>query len=120
LGFIVNIICSSYIKEFVIICEIVRYLEALSNFILTSEPGSKFQYSDFGLGLLGYMLSLKAGVPYEQLVKDRILNVLGMNDTKITLSQDDIKNTFPVGYRDATSHAIALCTNYHAIQQQRN
>jgi len=29
--------------------------------------------------------SLKAGVPYEQLVKDRILNVLGMNDTKITL-----------------------------------
>jgi serine-type D-Ala-D-Ala carboxypeptidase/endopeptidase len=64
---------------------------ALSNFTLTREPGSKFLYSDFGLGLLGYILSLKAGVPYEQLVKDRILNVLGMNDTKITLSQDDIK-----------------------------
>ena len=46
---------------------------ALSNFTLTREPGSKFQYSDFGLGLLGYILSLKAGVPYEQLVKDRIL-----------------------------------------------
>ena len=72
---------------------------ALSNFTLTREPGSKFQYSDFGLGLLGYILSLKAGVPYEQLVKDRILNVLGMNDTKITLSQDDIKNRFPVGHR---------------------
>jgi CubicO group peptidase (beta-lactamase class C family) len=61
---------------------------ALSNFTLTREPGSKFQYSDFGLGLLGYILSLKAGVPYEQLVKDRILDVLGMNDTKITLPQD--------------------------------
>ena len=72
---------------------------ALSNFTLTREPGSKFQYSDFGLGLLGYILSLKAGVPYEQLVKDRILNVLGMNDTKITLSQDDIKNRFPVGHK---------------------
>jgi CubicO group peptidase (beta-lactamase class C family) len=71
---------------------------ALSNFTLTREPGSKFQYSDFGLGILGYILSLKAGVPYEQLVKDRILNVLGMNDTKITLSQDDIKNRFPVGH----------------------
>ena len=43
---------------------------------------------------------MKAGVPYEQLVKDRILNVLGMNDTKITLSQDDIKNRFPVGHKD--------------------
>ena len=73
---------------------------ALSNFTLTREPGSKFQYSDLGLGLLGHVLSLKAGVPYEQLIKDRILNVLGMNDTKITLSQDDIKNRFPVGHHN--------------------
>ena len=73
---------------------------ALSNFTLTREPGSKFQYSDFGVGLLGYILSLKAGVPYEQLVKDRILNVLGMNDTKITLSLNDIKNRFPVGHQN--------------------
>jgi CubicO group peptidase (beta-lactamase class C family) len=73
---------------------------ALSNFTLTREPGSKFQYSDFGVGLLGYVLSLKAGVPYEQLVKDRILNVLGMNDTKITLSLNDIKNRFPVGHQN--------------------
>src|SRR5438445_640652 len=45
-----------------------------------------------------HILSLKAGIPYNQLVKDRILNVLGMNDTKITLSQNDIKNRFPVGH----------------------
>ena len=71
---------------------------ALSNFTLTREPGSKFQYSDFGVGLLGYILSLKAGIPYNQLLQGRILNVLGMNDTKITLSQSDIKNRFPVGH----------------------
>jgi len=75
---------------------------ALSNFTLTREPGSKFLYSDFGMGLLGYILSLKAGVPYEQLVKDRVLNVLGMNNTKITLSQSDIKNRFPVGHKDGS------------------
>jgi CubicO group peptidase (beta-lactamase class C family) len=50
--------------------------------------------------VLGHILSLKAGVPYELLVKDRILNVLGMNDTKITLLQSDIKNRFPVGHLD--------------------
>jgi CubicO group peptidase (beta-lactamase class C family) len=72
--------------------------QALSNTKLTREPGSKFQYSSFGIGLLGHILSLKAGIPYEQLVKERILNVLGMNDTKITLSQSDIKNRFPVGH----------------------
>ena len=61
--------------------------QALSNTKLTRAPGSQFQYSSFGMGLLGQILSLKAGVSYNQLVKDRILNVLGMNDTKLTLSQ---------------------------------
>jgi CubicO group peptidase (beta-lactamase class C family) len=70
----------------------------LSNTKLTREPGSKFQYSSFGIGLLGHILSLKAGIPFDQLLKDRILNVLGMNDTKITLSQNEIKNRFPVGH----------------------
>jgi D-alanyl-D-alanine-carboxypeptidase/D-alanyl-D-alanine-endopeptidase len=74
--------------------------QALSNTKLTREPGSKFQYSSFGIGLLGHILSLRSGgIPYEQLVKDRILNVLGMNDTKITLSQNEIKNRFAVGHR---------------------
>lgn len=72
--------------------------QALSNTKLTRAPGSQFQYSSFGMGLLGQILSLKAGVSYNQLVKDRILNVLGMNDTKITLSQNEINNRFPVGH----------------------
>ena len=51
----------------------------LSNTSLTSEPGIKANYSDFGMGLLGHILSIRAGVPYAQLVKDRILSVLGMD-----------------------------------------
>ncbi|MER5174978.1 MAG: serine hydrolase domain-containing protein [Candidatus Nitrosocosmicus sp.] len=76
--------------------------QALSNTTLTREPGSQFQYSSFGMGLLGHLLSVKVGVPYEQMVKDRILDVLGMNDTKITLSQNDIKNRFPVGHQNGS------------------
>jgi CubicO group peptidase (beta-lactamase class C family) len=74
--------------------------QALSNFKLTRAPGSQFQYSSFGMGLLGQILVLRSGggISYEQLVKDRILNVLGMNDTRITLSQNEINNRFPVGH----------------------
>jgi serine-type D-Ala-D-Ala carboxypeptidase/endopeptidase len=80
---------------------------ALSNTTLTRAPGSQFQYSSFGMGLLGQILVLRSGggggddssISYEQLVKDRILNVLGMNDTRIALSQDEINNRFPVGHR---------------------
>src|SRR5215467_3460941 len=74
--------------------------QALSTTNLTREPGSKFQYSSFGIGSLGHILSMRVGIPYNQLVRDRILSVLGMNDTKITLSQSDIKNRFPVGHQD--------------------
>jgi CubicO group peptidase (beta-lactamase class C family) len=73
--------------------------QALSNLTLTTMPGSQYRYSNFGFGLLGHILSLKAGgIPYEQLVIDKILNVLGMNDTKITLS-DTLKSRLAVGHK---------------------
>jgi serine-type D-Ala-D-Ala carboxypeptidase/endopeptidase len=74
--------------------------QALSDTTLTRAPGSQFQYSSFGMGLLGQILVLRSGggKSYEQLVKDRILDVLGMNDTRITLSQNEINNRFPVGH----------------------
>jgi D-alanyl-D-alanine-carboxypeptidase/D-alanyl-D-alanine-endopeptidase len=73
--------------------------QALSDTKLMREPGAQVQYSSFGIGLLGHVLSLKSGgIPYEQLVKDRILDVLGMNDTKIALSQNETNNSFPVGH----------------------
>jgi serine-type D-Ala-D-Ala carboxypeptidase/endopeptidase len=72
--------------------------QALSNLTLTSEPGSKYRYSNFGLGLLGHILSLKAGIPYEQLVTDKILNMLGMHDTRITLS-DTFKARLASGHK---------------------
>ena len=76
----------------------------LSNTSLMSEPGIKANYSDIGMGLLGHILSIKAGVPFPQLVKDRILSVLGMdstgiamNSTAITLS-DDLKSRLAKGH----------------------
>jgi serine-type D-Ala-D-Ala carboxypeptidase/endopeptidase len=73
--------------------------QALSNTILGRAPGSQYEYSTFGSGLLGHILSKVAGISYEQLVKDRILDVLGMYDTKIALSQNEINDRFPVGHK---------------------
>lgn len=53
---------------------------------LEREIGSKFEYSNLGVGLLGHILSLKAKMSYEQLVTKRILKPLGMKDTAITFS----------------------------------
>lgn len=58
----------------------------LSGYRLTRAPGAKYEYSNFGTGLLGHILSLRAGMSYEDLVWARILKPLGMNETTITLA----------------------------------
>jgi len=50
-------------------------------------PGAVFEYSNLGVGLLGHALALRARIPYEQLVRERILNPLGMTHTAITLER---------------------------------
>ena len=61
---------------------------ALSQCKLTRDIGAKHEYSNLGMGLLGHILALRAGVDYEQLVKERITKPLGMKDTSITLTED--------------------------------
>jgi serine-type D-Ala-D-Ala carboxypeptidase/endopeptidase len=67
----------------------------ISNSSLISEPGTRYNYSNLGMGLLGYVLSLKAGVSYAQLVKDRVLNVLGMDSTGIAMNSPATTTPLP-------------------------
>ena len=50
----------------------------LSDFEITGEIGSQCEYSNTGGSLLGHVLSLHAGKSYEQTLKERILDRLGM------------------------------------------
>jgi CubicO group peptidase (beta-lactamase class C family) len=60
--------------------------EFLSRHELRRDPGAEFEYSNLGVGLLGHVLALRAGKPYEALVKERILDPLDMDHTAITLT----------------------------------
>ncbi len=58
----------------------------LSRYQLPRGIGEKYEYSNYGAGLLGHLLALKAGMDYETLVTKRICGPLKMNDTRIKLS----------------------------------
>jgi len=58
----------------------------LSSYELTRDIGAQYEYSNLGVGLLGHALALRAAKSYEDLVTERILRPLGMNDTRIALS----------------------------------
>ncbi|MET0400589.1 MAG: serine hydrolase domain-containing protein [Longimicrobiaceae bacterium] len=55
----------------------------LAGYTLPRDPGAAYEYSNLGMGLLGHVLALRAGKPYEELVAERILLPLGMRDTRI-------------------------------------
>lgn len=62
-----------------------RLLAFLDRHQLAREPGAQFEYSNLGMGLVGYLLTRAAGSDYETLVRTRITGPLGMNDTMITM-----------------------------------
>ena len=55
----------------------------LSDFVLHREIGSQYEYSNTGVSLLGHVLSLHAGKSYEDTLKERVLDKLGMDSTCI-------------------------------------
>src|SRR5438132_4283965 len=64
---------------------------------LTRDPGTKFEYSSLGAGLLGHVIALRAGMNYESLVVDRICRPLNMDSTRITLTPE-LKVRFATGH----------------------
>lgn len=65
---------------------VAQMYEFLSSYQLTRDIGSKYQYSNLGVGLLGHVLALRAGKDYETLVRERILHPLKMKDSGITFT----------------------------------
>src|SRR5436305_4182924 len=58
----------------------------LSSYDLPRDIGSKYEYSNLGVGLLGHALALHAGMSYEKLVQTRILTPLKMTSTAIAFT----------------------------------
>jgi CubicO group peptidase (beta-lactamase class C family) len=64
-----------------------RLYQALSRVTLDAAPGTKYVYSNFGFGLLGLALANRAGMDFESLIVSRICNPLGMDSTRMTVTQ---------------------------------
>lgn len=70
----------------------------LSGHKLERPIGDEIAYSNLGLGLLGHILELRSGQSYEALVRQRILEPLGMTSTFINVP-DNLK--FTTGHNGA-------------------
>jgi serine-type D-Ala-D-Ala carboxypeptidase/endopeptidase len=60
--------------------------EFVSSYVPQYEPGTHFEYSSLGFGLLGIALARRAGKSYEELLIERVCGPLGLAHTRIALS----------------------------------
>jgi CubicO group peptidase (beta-lactamase class C family) len=74
-----------------------QVFEFLSSYELPRDPGSGYEYSNLGMGLLGDLLARRARTTYEQLVLDRICKPAGMINTRIKLFPE-MQSRFATGH----------------------
>jgi len=79
---------------------VANLFQFLSSYELTRDIGSKFEYSNMGVGLLGQALSRRVGMDYEALVRARVTRPLKMENTGIALSPA-MKSRLAVGHNEA-------------------
>ena len=56
------------------------FVERLATFPLAHQPGTAFRYS-FSTDVLGYLVQVVSGMPFEEFLKERVFDPLGMIDT---------------------------------------
>jgi len=62
---------------------VIKKLAALP---LHHHPGEKFTYS-MGIDVLGYLIEVVSGMPFDRFLKERLFDPLGMNDTGFYLAE---------------------------------
>jgi CubicO group peptidase (beta-lactamase class C family) len=74
------------------------FRDALATTQVEFEPGTRSLYSNFAMGLLGFVLATHGKTDYEALVTSQICRPLGMHDTFITQAPPSLEHGL-AGYR---------------------
>ncbi len=62
--------------------------EFLTSYQLPREPGEKWEYSNLGVGLLGFSLGAQSGTTYRRLIFKEITGPMELKDTRFQLNEE--------------------------------
>jgi D-alanyl-D-alanine-carboxypeptidase/D-alanyl-D-alanine-endopeptidase len=69
-----------------------KMYEFINGYNLDREPGSKFEYSNVGYGLLGEILSLRSKLTYEEMITRNVLKPLDLKQTTVSFTEAQMSN----------------------------
>lgn len=62
---------------------------------LNERPGTRYQYSPLGLGILGHALERRTGKPFDTLMRETLTDPLALPDTVAVLSDEQLTRLAP-------------------------
>lgn len=80
---------------------------------LDFEPGSQFTYCNSGYVLLGLLMEKLTGKSYSEIIRDHLLEPLGMKSTEAEISFKE-DSLFATGYEYDGAHTLVKAPFFHA------
>jgi D-alanyl-D-alanine-carboxypeptidase/D-alanyl-D-alanine-endopeptidase len=90
------------------------YIKGLQSDPLVFTPGSGGLYSNFAFDLLAAALASSAGKPYDQLLKEIVLDPAGLKDTVLSLRDGDAQRVMQGHFFDGKAMPSVRTTNVMA------
>ena len=91
--------------------------EKLGKLPLVTQPGTKWRYSN-ATDVLGYLVEVVSGVPFDHYLQDNILDPLGMEDTSFYVAEENLDRLATV-YGASPNGRIVPLDNEMVNRQRR-
>ena len=92
-------------------------VEKLGKLPLVTQPGAKWRYSN-ATDVLGYLVEVVSGLPFDRYLQDNVLDPLGMQDTSFYVAEENLDRLATV-YGASTNGKIAPLDNPMVNRQRR-
>ena len=94
-----------------------EFISAIAKFPLASQPGTAFRYS-VATDVLGYLVQVVSGMPFEDFLKRRIFDPLGMADTAFYVLADKL-DRFCANYGPNEQGGLKVIDPVNSLQYTR-
>jgi CubicO group peptidase (beta-lactamase class C family) len=75
-----------------------KHIESVSTTWLRYPVGYRLSYSNLGIDLAGYILQRRSGMPFEQYVKEKVLDPIGMDSSSLDMTWIEKRENRAVGH----------------------
>jgi CubicO group peptidase (beta-lactamase class C family) len=76
-----------------------KHIASISDTWLKFQVGTRYSYSNLGIDLAGYILQVRSGMPFIQIVQEKVLDPLGMKNSTLDVSRIRDTSTRAIGHQ---------------------